>query len=267
MKSTIFQTDIYRTLAIRASVFGVLAAVALSGCGGTKLLKEPEPLVVTRSLAAASDQRLAATLDWVIVRDGPGTWAKNVDWDEYLIRVQNLSDESIQVTNITALDSLGTQIETGKNRKQLVNGTKETKRRYTGEGLTVKAGLGAGTLLAAGAVVGATTAAIIGATLMTASTGTVVAVTGGILLVPVFAVGGVMRGVNNSRVNKQIETRQTLLPIVLQEGEEKSLNIFFPLAPSPRQVEITYADSQGDHTLIIDTRAALEGLHLVPADK
>jgi len=267
MKSTIFQTDIYRTLAIRASVFGVLAAVALSGCGGTKLLKEPEPLVVTQSLAAASDQRLAATLDWVIVRDGPGTWAKNVDWDEYLIRVQNLSDESIQVTNITVLDSLGTQIETGENRKQLVKGTKETKRRYTGEGLTVKAGLGAGTLLVAGAVVGVTSAAIIGATLMTASTGTVVAATGGILLVPVFAVGGVMRGVNNSRVNKQIETRQTLLPIVLQEEEEKSLVIFFPLAPSPRQVEITYADSQGDHTLIIDTRAALEGLHLVPADK
>ncbi len=268
MKSTIFQTDIYQTLAIRTSVFGVLAVVALSGCGGTKMLKEPEPLVVTQSLAAASDQRLAATLDWVIVRDGPGTWAKNVDWDEYLIRVQNLSDESIQVTNITVLDSLGTQIETGENRKQLVKGTKETKRRYTGEGLTVKAGLGAGTLLVAGAVVGVTSAAIIGATLWTASTGTaVVAATGGILLVPVFAVGGVMRGVNNSRVNKQIETRQTLLPIVLQEEEEKSLVIFFPLAPSPRQVEITYADSQGDHTLIIDTRAALEGLHLVPADK
>ncbi len=268
MKSTIFQTDIYRTLAIRTSVFGVLAAVALSGCGGTKMLKEPEPLVVTQSLAAASDQRLAATLDWVIVRDGPGTWAKNVDWDEYLIRVQNLSDESIQVTNITVLDSLGTQIETGENRKQLVKGTKKTKRRYTGEGLTVKAGLGAGTLLAYGAAAGATAAAIVGASsVLTMSTGTAVAASGGILLVPLFAVGGVMRGVNNSRVNRQIETRQTLLPIVLQEEEEKSLVIFFPLAPSPRQVEITYADSQGDHTLIIDTHTALEGLHLVPADK
>jgi hypothetical protein len=76
-----------------------------------------------------------------------------------------------------------------------------------------------------------------------------------------------MRGVNNSRVNKQIRSRQTLLPIGLQEEEEKSLDVFFPLTPSPRQVEITYADSQGDHTLIIDTHAALEGLHLAQADK
>ena len=239
------------------------SVLALSGCGGTKMLKEPEPLVVTQSLATASDQRVAATLDWVIVRDGPGAWAKNVDWDEYQIRVQNLSDDSISVTNITVLDSLGTRIEPRENRKQLVKGTKETKRRYKGEGLKVKAGAGVGTLLTAGAVAGATTAAIVGAGVLGLSTGTAAAATGGLILVPVFAVGGVMRGVNNSRVNKQIESRQTLLPIVLQEEEEKSLNIFFPLTPSPRQIEFVYFDSRGDHTLVIDTHTALEGLHLV----
>ncbi len=42
-----------------------------------------------------------------------------------------------------------------------------------------------------------------------------------VLLVPVLAVGGIVRGVNNSKVNNQIETRQTLLPVVLQEEEEK----------------------------------------------
>ena len=130
----------------------LLSLLAMSGCGGTKLLKEPEPLVVTQALATASDQHLSVTLDWVIVRGGPGSWAKNVDWDEYLIRVQNLGDDSIRVTNITVLDSLGTRIETGDSRKQLVKGTKKTKRRYKGEGLKVKAGVSAGTLFAAGAV-------------------------------------------------------------------------------------------------------------------
>ena len=99
-----------KKLLLQSSV--VMLLLALSGCGGTKVLKEPEPLVVTQSLATASDQRLAATLDWVIVRNGPGTWAKNVDWDEYLIRVQNLSDDSIRVTNITVLDSLGVRLQT-----------------------------------------------------------------------------------------------------------------------------------------------------------
>ncbi len=84
-----------------------------------------------------------------------------------------------------------------------------------------------------------------------------------VLLVPALAVGGIVRGVNNSKVNKQIESRQTLLPITLQKDEKKTLNIFFPLSPSPRQIQLTYVDAQGEHTLIIDTQAALEGLHLV----
>ncbi len=254
MKKLLFQSSVLMLL------------LALSGCGGTKVLKEPEPLVVTQSLATASDQRLAATLDWVIVRDGPGTWAKNVDWDEYLIRVQNLSDDSIWVTNITVLDSLGTRIETRENRKQLVKGTKKTKKRYKGEGLKVKAGVSAGTLLAAGAVSAATVAAV-GSTVAFGSSAAVAGVATGMLLVPVLAVGGVLRGVNNSKVNNRIESRQTLLPVELQDEEEKRLDIFYPLAPSPRRVELTYVDSQGEHTLIVDTQAALEGLHLVQAEK
>ena len=247
----------------------VLLLLSLSGCGGTKVLKEPEPLVVTRSLATASDQRLAATLDWVIIRDGPGTWAKNVDWDEYLIRVQNLTGESIQVTNISVVDSLGIRVDTRENRKQLVKGTKKTKRRYKGEGLEVKAGAGAGTLIAAGVVAGAAATAVVSSAggILAVSGGAAGAATAGVILLPVLAVGGVFRGVNNSKVNKQIKSRQTLPPIVLREDEEKSLDIFFPLTPSPRQIEFTYADSQGDHTLIVDTHAPLDGLHLVQDDK
>jgi hypothetical protein len=193
---------------------------------------------------------------------------KNVDWDEYLIRVQNLSGDSIQLTNITVFDSLGTQIESRNNRKQLVKGTKKAKRRFKDEGLQVKAGAGAGTLLA-GAVVSYYTAAGIALSsgvFASTSGGAAVAATGGLVLVPVLAVGGVMRGVNNSRVDKKIKSRQTVLPVVLQEEEEKSLNIFFPLTPSPRQIEFNYVDSQGEHTLVIDTQATLEGLHLVSAD-
>ena len=49
--------------------------LVLTGCGGTKLLKDPEPLVVTQALATASNAQLSVALDWVIYRDGPGTWA------------------------------------------------------------------------------------------------------------------------------------------------------------------------------------------------
>ena len=238
--------------------------LGLSACGGTKVLKEPESLAVTQALATASDQHLSAALDWVIFRDGPGTWARNVDWDEYLIRVRNQGDDSFQLTNITVVDSLGTRIEPRQSRSQLVKGTKETKRRYKGEGLKVKAGLSGGVLVGAGVVTAAGSSGL-GAAAMAggSAAGAAAAV---VVLVPVLAVGGIVRGVNNSKVNDQIELRQTLMPVVLQVEEEKVLHIFFPLSPSPQQLELTYLDSDGDNTLLIDTRSALEGLHLEPAE-
>lgn len=247
----------------------ILILVALThgvaACGGTKVLKEPQPLAVMQPLAQASDEQLAATLDWVIVRDGPGTWARNVDWDEYLMRVRNLGDESIQVTGITVVDSLGTEVQPRYDRKQLVKGSRETKRRYKDADLEIKAGAGVGTLMTAGAVAGATTIAVVAAGPLAISTGSAALASGGLLLAPAFAVGGIVRGVNNSKVNKQIESRQTSLPAV-QPGEEKYLDIFFPLTPSPRQIELTYMDSRGEHKLIIDSSAALNGLHLPEAE-
>ncbi len=233
----------------------------LAGCGGTKLLKEPEPLVVTQALATTSDAQLSVTLDWVIYRDGPGTWAKNVDWDEYLIRVEHLGDADIKIKSINITDSLHNLIAPGATRKELVKGTKQTKKRYKDYGLKVKAGASAGTILAAGAVTamavsGAGAAAVYGGTAVAAGAAT------GVLLLPVLAVGGVVRGVNNSKVNNEIERRQSHFPMALLAGEEKSLDVFYPLAPSPRQVVLTYSDSDGEHTLIVDTLDALHGLHI-----
>jgi hypothetical protein len=120
-------------------------------------------------------------------------------------------------------------------------------------------------LIGAGAAVALAGAATVPAAFASsAAAGGVVAAA---IVVPILAVGGVMRGMNSRKVNKEIQSRQTLLPIVLQVEEEKSVDVFFPLSPSPRQIELTYVDSLGDHTLIIDTHAALDGLHLVPADK
>ncbi len=93
-----------------------LLLVALGGCGGTKVLKEPRPIKTTQALATVSDHRITAMLDWVIVRDGPGTWAKNSDWDEYLLRVSNRSDQPIRVTRLTVVDSLNTRIEPRSTR-------------------------------------------------------------------------------------------------------------------------------------------------------
>lgn len=243
----------------------LVCMLVLSGCGGTKVLKEAQPIQTTQPLATVSDQQVTAILDWVIVRDGPGTWAKNADWDEYLLRIRNLSDQPIQVTRIIVVDSLDTRIESQPKRKQLVKGSKQTARRYKDSGIKVKAGRGAGTMLVAGAAVtvigvgAASVVAVSGATVA----GSAGAAAGGLLLLgPALAVGGIVRGVRNSAVSKQIEQRQTVLPLELSAGEELPLNVFFPLAPSPGMVELSYTDVTGEHSLTIDTSTSLNGLHI-----
>ena len=45
----------------------VCLATALSGCGGTKLLKEQKPMEITTSIATTNSDELFGSRDWVIV--------------------------------------------------------------------------------------------------------------------------------------------------------------------------------------------------------
>ena len=245
-------------------VLVVSGAVLISGCGGTKLLKDPLPHTQVEPLAQSSDPHLQVSLDWIIVRDGPGSWAKNVDWDEYLIRVDNRVDHPVRLQFVTVVDSLGTRIVPGLDRKQLVRASKRAVRRYEGHGLQVKAGLGAGTLASAGVASGATAAALLASGPLALSSSAATAAAGGVVLLPVLTVGGIVRGMNNGRVNDQILARQTRLPLELAGNQTANLAVFFPLTPSPREIEIGYIDACGSHALRIDTRVPLDSLHLGP---
>lgn len=250
----------------------IVVVALLSGCAGTKVLKESEPIQTTQSLATVSDQRATVTLDWVIVRDGPGTWAKNADWDEYLLSVSNLSDQPLRITGITVVDSLDTHIESQPTRKLLVRNTKTTARRYRDSDIEVRAGRGAGTMLATAAGVTVLGIGVANATAATFfMTGTTVgagvaAASALLFLGPALVVGGIVRGVNNSAVNNEIEQRQTILPAHLPPNEGLELDIFFPLAPSPESIEVTYTDATGEHRLTIDTSTVLSGLHINAPD-
>jgi hypothetical protein len=245
-----------------AKIACLVVACALAGCGGSRVLKEPKPIVITQSLATASDQHVSATLDWVVVRDGDGTWAKNSYWDEYLLRISNKSGQPIRLTGLIVVDSLNWRIEAQTSRKQLVRGSKNTSRRYKESGIKISAGPGRGTMgVAAATAAGSMIGAGLGAGTIAGATGGAVVV-GGLVLAPLLAVGGIVRGVNNSAVDTQIEQRQTMLPLEVTPGGDVLLDVFFPLAPSPGTVELAYADPFGEHVVLIDTGVALHGLHV-----
>ena len=177
---------------------------------------------------------------------------------------------------MTAVDSLENRVDRRANRHQLVKGSKDNARRYRDSGLTVKAGAGAVDLLMAGAAVTAVGVAVASSAVYTTAygavwtggvaTGTATAATGLLLLGPALAVGGILRGINNSRVNDEIQLRRTVLPITVAPGQELPLDVFFPVAPAPVQVVLFYVDDEGEQQLTFDTRAVLAGLHLESKD-
>jgi len=239
--------------------------IGLSACGGSKVLKEPEPFAIEQPLSITTDQYLGVALEWVIVRDGPGTWVKNANWDEYLMSIQNRSDQPITITQLVVVDSLDARIEPRSARNELVKLSKASSRRYKEAGITVQAGAGRNALRTAGLVAGGAAVGAVAAGGAWATAGAVVG--GGLILAPVLAVGGVMRGVNNSNVSKEIELRHTEFPLELPANGEVRLDVFFPIAPSPQSLELNYEDATSEYSLVIETGGSLDGLHIVaPAE-
>jgi len=247
---------------ITISLSAVAIALSLPGCGGHKILKEPQPLTVANVLADAEDERLAVELDWVIVRDGPGTWSREADWDQYLMTVANNTVESIEIRQFTVFDSLMVAVASESSRRLLIQGSKAASKRYKNEGYKVQAGLGGAGLVLAGATagvvgVGAGTAAAYGAGAAVGGAAVV-----GLLAAPVLITGGIMKGVNGQKVARQIADRHTQLPLVLHPGESQNVTFFVPMSPSPQKIEIYYRAQQRNHFLEVDTGLALQGLHI-----
>lgn len=235
----------------------------LAGCGGTKILDEEIPLALAEPLASGQDASLAVTLDWVIVRDGPGAWARNADWDEYLVRVENVSPRALTLTAVVVYDSTQTRLGTHGTRADLVAASRDTEKRYAGQGVEVKAGLGGGALMAAGATSGAVAVGA-GAAALYMSSAAAVGVVGALVAAPALVAGGIVKSVNQGRVSDEIEHRHAVLPLTLGPGETRGLNLFFPLAPSPGRLEVTYNIDQqtGPSTMALDIGPPLAGLHL-----
>ena len=256
--------------AIRTVLLVCLAGL-LSACGGSKLIRNPVPIEFTTPLEQVSDRQVTATLQWVIVRDGPGSWAKNANWDEYLFNISNHTGEEIQITGAHIVDSMGFQHSSDSNRSRLVKASKGTIKRYKKIDIDINAGYGGGAALVAvgvgaGYLAGAALNVAVEAALLSGATATgtmVVAASAAFVVAPILIVGGIMQGVNNHKVTAEIVARHTALPVTVAANETLRLNIFFPLAPSPQRIDIGYNGSFGERVTSLDTNEVLNGLHVV----
>ena len=208
------------------------ASVTLAGCVGPALLQEPLPLELSIPVAAATDERILASIDAVIVRNGPGTWVRDAEWDEYLIRIRALSDATVQVRGIAVFDALQGRVEPRANGKSLLEGTRETRARYAQAGKPGPEGT------------------TVPAVFLSANEFAV-------LLLPLVMFDAVVGGHSYRQVDNEIQRRRTRLPVAVPGGGEKNIDLFFPRTPLPRRAEVVYVDRHGEHRLVIDMRDVL----------
>jgi len=241
---------------------GVMALSLLAACATTGKRDNPIPLQPAPPVASAADERLSATIDAVIVRDGPGSWAKSADWDEFLLRLRSSHTAGVEIWRVVVVDSLGGRHRQQEEMGELKQRSKETARRYEGASLQVSAGAGGGSLLGAGAGV-ATAAAVAGVT--STSAAVIGTATAAIVVAPVLVAAGTVSMFEEAEVQREMTRRRGALPLHLDPGQAVELHLFFPLAPAPQRMEVMYADASGGHVLVVDTREALAGLHLLQA--
>ena len=243
----------------------VLALSLVGGCASTQKLKEPVPVQAPRTIAEATDWRVTASIESVIVRDGPGAWAKNAFWDEYRIRISVAAGWPVEVTRVVVVDSLGERHKPLALLAELEEESKETAERYEDADLQVTAGLGAAGAVWTGVAIGGASAAVGLATLGTTGVAAGAATAGAVVVAPVLMVAGLVGAVQEMGVQNEITRRSTVFPVAIEGEQQQTLDVFFALAPAPGQVEVKYRDTAGEHVVVIDTRSALAGLHLHPA--
>lgn len=218
--------------------------------------KTPPPVMLNAQFPAAP---LHASLETLIMPDGPGSWKKKAYWDEYVVTLHNSSDQPLRIASAELVDFAGSPKQTGDDPWKLERESKNLVKRYQDAGMTVVRVAGPRVLVTAAEP------AVAGATLGTAGAAT--AATATAVALPVY--GATVLGINihnKKSITAEFNRRRLKLPLVLPPGETKTGSLFFPMVPNPQSLvlhgssEARGDDSSGrDSVLPLDF---LQGLHV-----
>jgi hypothetical protein len=246
----------------------LLASVGLTACSPqSRLLHEPLPAqdAIIGSADTAPDG-LHVELHQVIVRNGAGSWVRDADWDEYVVRLANHSAAPLRIERFELQSArlLGV-VECSTSRTQLEKQSSATLRTLKDAGIVAGAGV-----VSAGAAAGATVAVVgTGGTIAASAAAAAAA----IVLLPVGLVsGGVYvhkkhqrERLDHALIDEQLTQRSFALPYEVAAASAVSKSTFFPITPAPTRLVIGYVIAGEPHDLML-ALPSLAGLHLKPTD-
>lgn len=244
-------------LKITLSYFFIFLLVS---CGGPRINRKAEPLVNHGPMLTVEDTHLNFSLDRLMFRNSHGSWAKDANWDEYLMTLQTSND--IIIESVMIEDIMGEWHEPQTTRKALNKSTKQVKKKYKKAGYKIKLGSGSTHATAVGLSMAVGSGVTAGAVTATGAVGNLTSVgVGAAVAVPALVIAGVTKVVYNTRVNNRIQQRQTLLPLTVSD-ETTALDILFPAIPLPQKLKVNYQFEGISHQISLDLNLVTSDLHI-----
>ena len=232
----------------------------LSACNPhVRMIKESnKELLPDYHWAATAPDGLTVTVHTVLVRNGPGSWVRDADWDEYIVTLKNSAPSPLHIETLR-LESpyLPVPQQSSLSLKQLENRTKETLRTARDFSIASAEAAGLGATAA-----GASTYALIP---FAAAPAAAAPLAGALIEYPLDRAieNHHLEHEDHSIIELTILERGVHLAYEVPPGQEELRSVFFPITPSPSRLMVGYRIADEQRELAVPL-AALKQLHLKP---
>lgn len=231
---------------------------SFSGCVSSDVRRAPvnTPPALALALPGRPAGALLATVETVIVYDGPGSWKRRAFWDEYVVTVKNSGPTPASILDATLVDAQNQWIQPGSNWKDLERQSADWwKRNATANNLV----LGAGMTVLAGTM-GASAVAMFAAAIV--GSGPVLGIAAGAALVSLgTAHVFTSHSDDNERfITSEFNRRRIHFPCLVPGKSATSGSFFFRITPSPKQL-LVHVEVAGRNQVAVVELASLHGLH------
>ncbi len=241
----------------------LIMTLLVSACGGPRINRKPQEMIDHGAMITVDDPHVQVVLDQIMYRNSPGSWAKDANWDEYLLTLKPADPTTdIFIESILIEDVMGALHGPEITRKALNKSTKRLKKKYKQAGYKVRLGAGSTHATAIGLSLAMGGSATAGAATATGAIGQLTSAGVGVAVaVPALMIAGLTKVVYNTKVNNKIQQRQTLLPHLINDRAHQ-LDLFFPAVPMPQKLVVNYRHQNVNHQITLDLTSVTTDLHI-----
>jgi hypothetical protein len=241
---------------VRFVLIALVIPLLSTGCISNRYKKARKNLPAAELLNVPfAPAPLEASLNMVIVYNGPGSWKRDALWDEYAVTLHNPGAEPLTLTSSALADYAGLARPACDKPWILERESQTLEKKYKDMGMAFVRHAGATVT-----IVGVGAAGIASAGVFSASAPVIAGAT--IAALPLYALVVVTSNHDNRQLRELEFNRRCLrLPLTLAPGETRKGSFFFPMVPGPRSLSLHWSAGAagGDAILALDF---LRGLHL-----